>query len=302
LATPFPQPQAPRGRAFGGDEFSLIETTMRKDVSDVDLDEDVDDDLDEEQEVEESRPWEAANFRYSVRYGLGICLAVFLAGWPWWASLVAGFVHFATAAGFGHYQYRARCRNNGGRPLNDKDEAEFLDTLRLLYWVVVIIMAVPFLLILILPAPENGGLADTAVALHLAPKAGGAGLTAFGIGYFVWLCATVALFPKAALDPHKRGRRLLSFEQAEAIADEIRPEDDPGLPWGGLLLSSAMAVLHWCICGGTGSGKTLTLRLLMQTALPLITKGSDRRALVYDGKKELLSLLHGMGNRSRRAQ
>lgn len=59
-------------------------------------------------------------------------------------------------------------------------------------------------------------------------------------------------------------------------------------------MPSATAVLHWLTIGTTGSGKSLTLRLLMQDVLKLITRGSDARALIYDAKRDTLPLLAGM--------
>ena len=49
------------------------------------------------------------------------------------------------------------------------------------------------------------------------------------------------------------------------------------------------------VVGATGSGKTLIQRLLMQSALPLIGQGYGHRALIYDAKQDVLSVLSGMG-------
>jgi hypothetical protein len=102
------------------------------------------------------------------------------------------------------------------------------------------------------------------------------------------------LFPEQPFRPFARGRRLKPFPAAERAADDARPEDDAGLSWGGCRLPSAVATLHWLVCGTTGSGKTMLQRLLMQDALPQIRPGSDARALVYDAKHDLMSVLAGM--------
>jgi len=49
--------------------------------------------------------------------------------------------------------------------------------------------------------------------------------------------------------------------------------------------------------GATGSGKTVLLRRLMQTVLPQIgsSQARGRRALIYDSKKDMRSVLMGMG-------
>jgi hypothetical protein len=103
------------------------------------------------------------------------------------------------------------------------------------------------------------------------------------------------LFPDHPFEPFTRGRRLSTAGAAGRRADRARPAGDPGLPWGACRLPSAAAVLHWLVVGTTGSGKTLTLRLLMQDALRPIAPGSDARALVYDAKRDVLPLLAGMG-------
>ena len=52
---------------------------------------------------------------------------------------------------------------------------------------------------------------------------------------------------------------------------------------------------HFAFIGATGSGKTLLQRLLLQSALPEIGRGRGHRALLYDAKRDLPSLLAGMG-------
>ena len=51
---------------------------------------------------------------------------------------------------------------------------------------------------------------------------------------------------------------------------------------------------HFCAVGCTRSGKTVTMRILMQCALGRIRPGSGHRALVFDAKGDVLSILHGM--------
>lgn len=62
-------------------------------------------------------------------------------------------------------------------------------------------------------------------------------------------------------------------------------------------LPNRLAYGHIAIVGATGSGKTLLQRLLMQSVLPRIGQGADQRALIYDAKQDMLSLLAGMGLR-----
>ena len=52
---------------------------------------------------------------------------------------------------------------------------------------------------------------------------------------------------------------------------------------------------NFLVAGGIGSGKSIALRLLMQSALSPIGHGLDHRALVYDAKGTLVPILHAMG-------
>ena len=74
-------------------------------------------------------------------------------------------------------------------------------------------------------------------------------------------------------------------------------EDTPGGPLvlGGRRFPESMASGHFVFVGATGSGKTLLQRLLLQSTLPEIGKQRRHRALLYDAKRDLPSMLAGMG-------
>lgn len=94
---------------------------------------------------------------------------------------------------------------------------------------------------------------------------------------------------------HLRGRALRTTQQVhEALADT---PPNQGIRLGQYLLPHRAAYGHFAIVGATGSGKTLLQRLLMQSVLPRIGQGLDQRALIYDAKQDILSLLGGMGLR-----
>jgi hypothetical protein len=100
------------------------------------------------------------------------------------------------------------------------------------------------------------------------------------------------------LDRTIRGRRILTLEEAQAVAEKVRPPDDPGLLFGGVRLPSEAANKGWAIIGASGSGKSMTLQMLCQEALAQIgkpTSSLSRRALVYDPKTVILSQLAGIG-------
>jgi hypothetical protein len=61
--------------------------------------------------------------------------------------------------------------------------------------------------------------------------------------------------------------------------------------FGGLEIPESEATSHFLCLGTTGSGKTIIMRLLMQSTLPTIGDGSDKRALVYDAKQDALPTL-----------
>jgi hypothetical protein len=68
----------------------------------------------------------------------------------------------------------------------------------------------------------------------------------------------------------------------------------PNLSFIGKPLPSEAANTHFCFIGATGSGKTVGIRILMQSALPEIGKGQGHRALVYDAKRDMLPVLAGI--------
>lgn len=103
--------------------------------------------------------------------------------------------------------------------------------------------------------------------------------------------------PKVA-GTHWRGRCLRSAREAEALLASHRSTSDPGLPVGQHHLPSTAAYSHFAFAGATGSGKTMLQRVLMQSVLPLIGKGFGHRALIYDAKQDMLSLLAGIGLRA----
>lgn len=93
---------------------------------------------------------------------------------------------------------------------------------------------------------------------------------------------------------HQRGRSLLSYKEALAAAKKLLGKDDDSICWGWLKLPSRIATTHFALIGSTGSGKTILIRMLMQSVLPSIGKGRDVRALVYDAKQDSMSMLAGI--------
>src|SRR5262245_2108415 len=70
------------------------------------------------------------------------------------------------------------------------------------------------------------------------------------------------------------------------------------LTFGGSAVNYDAATAHFAFIGSSGSGKTTAIRLLMQSIFGIATKyGIPTRALVYDSKRELLPVLHGIFRR-----
>jgi hypothetical protein len=61
--------------------------------------------------------------------------------------------------------------------------------------------------------------------------------------------------------------------------------------WGGLHLRPEDAVGHFLVCGGTGVGKSLILKRLLDSVLRHFGPGKDQRAFIFDAKRELYSEL-----------
>ncbi len=100
--------------------------------------------------------------------------------------------------------------------------------------------------------------------------------------------------PTPSKEPYYRGRRLLSLAEARRQAEMSTPEGDEGVPLGGIQIPTESTKTHTVMLGASGSGKTLSIRIQLQHALARIGFGQDRRALIYDGKRELLSYLFNM--------
>lgn len=106
-----------------------------------------------------------------------------------------------------------------------------------------------------------------------------------------------------------RGKqRLLPIPVKDLISDIsktihqpeiIQPHYLDGICWGGsigeMALPHSEATSHFAYIGATGSGKTVSIRLLLQTVLPCIRhEGLDHRAVIYDAKQDIIPILRGL--------
>ena len=95
-------------------------------------------------------------------------------------------------------------------------------------------------------------------------------------------------------DKYLRGAQLVSLAKTQRYYRRQLTPDNPGFLWGGVRIPEVEATTHFLVAGASGSGKTLTLRLLLQDMLPRITDGSGKRAIIYDAARDVLPLLAGM--------
>lgn len=91
-----------------------------------------------------------------------------------------------------------------------------------------------------------------------------------------------------------RGRVLEKLPDLQRRINDESKLDPVCLPWGGLRLPLSAATLHFAAIGATGSGKSVTLTLLMQEAFQMHAFGIVR-GLIYDAKRDVSSTLAAIG-------
>lgn len=92
-----------------------------------------------------------------------------------------------------------------------------------------------------------------------------------------------------------RGRKLLPFSVVERRYKKLLREGGDRVFWGAQWMPEAEAEGYFCIVGGIGSGKTLSIRRFMQSVLPKVSARPKWRALVYDLQGHMPGYLSGMG-------
>lgn len=90
------------------------------------------------------------------------------------------------------------------------------------------------------------------------------------------------------------GPKLIPMSEAQAKAAARFNAGEGSLFWGGLHLPEHCGTEHFAIVGTPGSGKTLSLHLLMKSVLPKMARGTNRRAVIYDAKRDTCSVLAGL--------
>ena len=108
-----------------------------------------------------------------------------------------------------------------------------------------------------------------------------------GYGIFLWI-----FFPET--DSYRAGRVMLREGELARAANNDEERDDASLFFAGHWLPFEAATSHFLVMGATNTGKTLIQRMLMQSALKNIGAGLDQRAIVFNAKQDVLSILAGM--------
>lgn len=115
------------------------------------------------------------------------------------------------------------------------------------------------------------------------------------LGGVVGLFLSCILSPPTALLPDVlRGTTMMPLSQVRLRASQITESREMALNWAGVKIPERHSEQHFELIGATGSGKTVALRMLMQSVLSEIRPGSDHRALIYDAKQDMLEILSGM--------
>lgn len=119
----------------------------------------------------------------------------------------------------------------------------------------------------------------------------------FGVFFSLMLQCFICLpSPSKAETPTNvlRGTVVLSLDDARKRLKVITRPLELLINWVGLLIPERYSEQHFLVVGATGSGKTVVLRLLMQSVLPRITRGSNWRAVIYDAKQDMMEILSGL--------
>lgn len=95
-------------------------------------------------------------------------------------------------------------------------------------------------------------------------------------------------------DDHVRGKRRVLYVEARDLARQQLAANEAGFDIGGITLPKSEKNTGILYYGQQGSGKTLSMSLLMYDNLRGIGKGSTTRAVIYDNKMNQLPFLYSV--------
>lgn len=105
---------------------------------------------------------------------------------------------------------------------------------------------------------------------------------------------TIIKVDKRDKDPHIKGLRRLTRDEADAQVSLVRKPGGKMVNVGGVQLPQENLVQHCLVTGQNGSGKTTLLKRMMVQILPQIGKDSDQRAIIHDPKGDFVSFAYGL--------
>lgn len=114
-------------------------------------------------------------------------------------------------------------------------------------------------------------------------------VTAF---FLLVVVASIVKNSKEAL--YQRGENLIHPYQAKLLSIWKTRSDQYPFFWGGLWLPFSTGVKGMVAVGSPGSGKTITIRLFLQSVIHLVGQVPDHRAIIYDAKQDMFQILSGM--------
>lgn len=118
----------------------------------------------------------------------------------------------------------------------------------------------------------------------------GAAILAGGVVYILVLLVT-----ESDESGVERGETLLPEWQARFSSWWQTRNDPLKFFWGGLYLPYSAGNVGLAAVGAPKSGKTVSIRLFLQSVLPHVGVVPDHRALIYDAKNEMMPIISGMG-------
>ena len=142
-----------------------------------------------------------------------------------------------------------------------------------------------------------------AVAGTVSPKRPVVGWCVGGLASAITLaiiCLIVHLPPRQ--DPYAtellRGTHVMPVKQGYEKTMSISHPGEEMILWPGIPFPERLCSGHIAMIGTTKSSKTVIMRMMMQSILPDIGVKPDRRCIIFDAKRDILSILSGIRIRS----
>jgi hypothetical protein len=124
----------------------------------------------------------------------------------------------------------------------------------------------------------------------------GAWALSFFLAFAAYSVIDYALFSQRRKKITERGLEAGTRDEAEAILSKLRKTNEAGMIWGGTRLPFKAATGHFLAVGTTGSGKTVTIKSLLNSVIHSVgIRETDHRAILLDAKRELFAYLLKIG-------